>query len=153
MSTWNIIDSPESIVSLLDASGGFHDSHLVKLWYQSGDYRSGKNSIAYGSPEDHELHMVFHSVWYDFPLELCFNSVRTYHIAGYQKYYETEIFDCHLAFHTDLYAGSDDPLIVWADTCEFSPKTYASENLLHEPMVCYVVADHLKWRFLEISEE
>ena len=150
MNDWNQIRSKADIDFLLAEFRGFHDSCLVELHYRSGSYVNQNNAMACGSPEEHELHMIFHSQCYKQPLELelCFTGVRKCSFAGFQENYFCEILDCHLAFHTDLIKHRDTPLIVWADWSGFSPKSFVEDELLHEPMSTYVIAEQLRWRFM-----
>lgn len=152
MSGWNEITSVADINYLLDQYGGFHDSCLNAMFYHSGSYVDRR--FMYSAPsEEHELHMIFHSQWYEQPLELCFNGVRKCQLIGFESSYFVEILDCYLAYHNDLIAGRDDPLIVWANYDGFSPASYFYDRLLHEPDITYVVAEKLKWRFITDAQE
>ena len=148
MVKWTPIKSDRDISSLLAATFGFHDSHLINLFYRSGDQRVDKG-IAFGAQEEHLLFIQFASNWYPQTLELCFSGVRKYQIAGFQKYYSSEISDCYLKFHHDIYRFSSERLIVWADSCGFNPQSENQNDLMHEPMISYIVADQLKWRFVD----
>ena len=147
MNDWKEIRSDTDIDDLLDQYGGFHDTCLVELYYRSGTYVNQQNAMIMEPAESFCLHMIFNSQWFKKPLELCFSGVRRCNIAGFQDRYFGEILDCHLAFHTDLIAGHDEPLIVWADFDGFSPTSYSEDRLLDEPMTAFVVASSLKWRF------
>ncbi len=153
MCDWQQIRSNADIDFLLSEYNGFHDSCLVRLHYQSGSYVNKKNAMAYGTPENHEVRMLFHSQCCKYTLELSFTGVRKCSFAGFQENYFCEIFDCHLAFHTDLIKHRDMPLIVWADWAGFSPKTFVEDELLHEPHPTYVVAENLKWRFIKYDTD
>ena len=151
MNNWNFVDSDSDITSLLNAAFGFHDSQLTDMVYFSGDHKI-QNGIAFGTPENHVLYVRFVSFWYQSPLELCFKGVRRYQIAGFQKNYSSEILDCYLKFHEDLYKFSSERLIVSADGNGFDPYNNAGESLMAEPMFSYIVAEQLYWRFVEESD-
>ena len=153
MGNWHQISSNADIDFLLTEYAGFHDSCLVAMHYRSGSYVDQKNAMAFGSPEDHKLRMIFHSQCCKHPLELSFAGVRKCSFAGFQENYFCDIFDCHLAFHTDLIKYRDTPLIVWADRKGFSPKSFTDEELLCEPLSTYVIAETMKWRFLIANSE
>ena len=91
--------------------------------------------------------MIFHSQCENRPLELCFTGVRQYSIAGWEDNYRCEICECHMAIRTDLISGREAPLIVWADG--YFAKRMHERNVLAEPMDTYVIAEKLKWRFIE----
>ncbi len=148
MSQWNIIKSVADIELLIKEYYGFHDTCLVEAHYKTGEAVNGKGWMLFGSKEDKELHMIFHSQWKDTPLELCFTGVKQCRFAGWTELGSGEILDCYLAIHTDLFLPRlDDPLIVWADDMCFSPKD--DIEILHEPATSFVIASDLKWRFLE----
>ncbi|MCI8810145.1 MAG: hypothetical protein HFF84_08465 [Oscillibacter sp.] len=147
MHEWIAVKTQTDIETLLQHFGGFHDSCLVSLSYQSGASVDSKQAMSFGGPEQRELHMLFHSQWEKRPLELCFTGVRLFHIAGYQERYSCDIFDSYLKIHTDLIPGQDCPLVVWADWENFSPKDAFDCRVLHEPMISYVIASALKWKF------
>lgn len=151
MREWTLVKTQEDIEKLLECYFGFHDSCLVGLDYKTGAFVDG-SCMYFGSPEQRELHMIFHSQWEERPLELYFTGVRGYFISGYQDLYSCEIFDCYLKIHIDLIPGKDEPLFVWADNSSFSPENMPQGRLLHEPMPTYVVASSLKWRFLEKTD-
>lgn len=150
MSEWVTVNSEDDIEYLLNEYDGFHDSCLVSLNYTSGMFVDKEKAMHFGAQQG-ELSMIFHSQWVSEPLELCFICVRKYCIAGCQNRYGSEIYDCHLAFHNDLIIGRDNPLIVWADNYGFSPKGLWEKDrrILDEPMTSYVIAENLKWRWLE----
>ena len=148
MNSWNIISSPDDINNLLESYGGFHDSCLVSVSYRSGTHVTNENAMSFGPSNAFELYMTFHSQWYKKPLELFFTGVRRCSIVGFQNNYFSEILDCYLTYHTDLFAGRDEQLIVWADFAGFSPSSESHEKVLHEPATTYVIAEQLKWRFV-----
>ena len=147
MNDWKVIQSDADSKDLLDNYGGFHDTCLVELNYRSGAYVNRQNAMIFEPAECFCIQMIFNSQWHKKPLELCFHGVRKFHIAGFQDNYYCEILDCHLAFHSELIAGRNEKLIVWADVSGFSPTCYSEDRLLKEPMTSFVVASSLKWRF------
>ena len=149
MNKWTEVRTQMDIDTLLQDYRGFHDSCLVGLNYQSGAFVNEEQFMCFGNPEEKTLHMVFHSQWEKRPLEMCFTGVRCFHIAGWQEHYFNDIFDCCLKICTDLIPGRDGPLFVWADCAGFSPKTALERPVLNEPMISYVIASELKWKFLQ----
>ena len=145
---WNEINNREDIEYLIKEYCGFHDSCLVELNYKSGTSVDNEGNMGFGMPEDRKLHMIFQSQCAKNVLELCFTNVKKFHIVGWQEHYSCDIFDCYLDIHNDLISGRDDNLIVWADNEGFNPKEEVIRYILNEPMDTYVIASHLKWRFL-----
>lgn len=149
MEHWNEVRTPEDIAELMKAFVGFHDACLTELRYASGAFVDGEGRMWFGRPEERTARATFHSQWKEQALELCFTGVRKICMAGWQERYGCDLFDCYLAIHTDLVAGRDDPLIVWADGEDFSPKDLPERGLLGEPMDSYIVAARLRWRWTE----
>ncbi|MCI9415657.1 MAG: hypothetical protein HFJ79_10880 [Clostridiales bacterium] len=149
MCGWIMIQSQQDIDYLMSQYGGFHDSCLVGLSYQSGAAVDDNNSMCLGRSEQRRLRVLFHSQWNKKALELCFLGVRKFCVAGWEDNYFCDIFDCHLSFHDDLFAGSKNPIIVWADNADFSPKDMWGRSILAEPSITFIAADNLQWRFTE----
>lgn len=144
MSEWHCVKTTEDIDSLLTEYGGFHDSSIVEMNYKTGAYVDENGALSYGSDEEKQMTVIFHSQMIKKKLELCFIGVRQFSMAGWQYNYFSEIFDCYLKFHRD--SKIDTPYIVWADYAEFS---FNDIKLLQEPMTNFIIASNLKWRFAE----
>lgn len=146
---WHQINTQQDIEELINKYGGFHDSCMVSAEYYSGAGVNNDNSMTFGSSEDRVLKIAFQSQWNPNTIELCFVGVRRFNLIGWQDNYLCDIFDCYMAFHNNLVSGQDIRLIVWADSCGFNPKEIPENKTLNEPMSSFVVAEKLKWRFLE----
>lgn len=144
---WTEVKDKKDIDYLMKEYCAFHDSCLVELNYKSGTFVDNEGSMALGAADDRELYMIFQSQCIKNVLELCFNGVKSFHVAGWQEHYLCDIFNCTLDIRNDLVEGKDDNLIIWADYEGFNPKEGATGNALSEPMSTYVIARNLKWRY------
>lgn len=147
MSEWNKVENRDDINSLLTEFGGFHDSCIVNLYYESGMYVDGKNAMVFAAPNEYKLHVVLQSQWNKSACDLCFSGVRRMHIAGLQDNYAPDILDCYLEFHDNILPSrySAPPrVIVFADDCQFDINNINSP--LNEPDTSYIIASSLKWR-------
>ena len=147
MPVWNEVKTQADIEDLMRQYGGFHDSCLVSLSYQTGESVDPEGAMGFGGPEDHVLSMLFHSQWEPRPLLLRFTGVRRFSAGGWQDRYSSDIFECSLNIYTDLITGRDAPLIVWTDNPGFSPKTPDPRRVLDEPYTTWVIASALQWRW------
>lgn len=147
---WTEITDQSAIDKLMSEFGGFHDSCIVSIDYQSGNYVNKDGAMGCGDSDEHTISMIFHSQWKK-RIELCFSGVRKCGITGFRDSFFCEILDATLEFRTDLLGKTrDDRLIVWADWGGFDPLTYTEHYPLdngHETN--YVIAEKLKYRFLE----
>ena len=147
---WNEIQTPEDIEKLMSEYGGFHDSCIVSVSYESGAAVDNSGGMFDGSAEEHRVLMKLNSQWC-LPIELEFTGVRRCSIVGWQENYFCDISGAYLGFHTDLLGRTrDDLLIVWADSSSFDPSRNIDEKVI--PLsgngCTYVVAEGLRWRLL-----
>lgn len=145
---WYEVKNKKDINYLLQKYCGFHDSCLVSLNYNSGALVDSDGNMRFGISEERELHMFFKSQCTKKVLELNFTHVKNFHVAGWQEYYACDIFSCYLDIRNDLISGKDDNFIIWADDEAFNPKEIDERPILNEPMITYVIAGNLKWRFI-----
>lgn len=148
---WTEITDQAAIDKLMGEFGGFHDSCIVSVNYQSGNYVNKDGAMGCGDSDEHTISMIFHSQWLKKPLELCFSGVKRCEITGFREMYFCEILDATLEFRTDLMGKTrDDRLIVWADWSGFNPLTYTYRYPLDNGYeVTYIIAEKLKYRFWE----
>ena len=154
MSDWKEIKNQQDIEDLLEEFGGFHDSCIVNLYYESGMYITKDNAMVYAAPNEFKLHIVLQSQWNDSACDLCFSGVRRLHIAGLQDNYAPDILDCYISFHDNVlpsHYSAPSKVIVWADDCAFDINNIP--NPLEEPATTYVIASSLKWRKFDAFKE
>ncbi len=152
---WNEIVNEKDIEDLMKIYGGFHDSCIVSLNYQSGAYVDANGGMAEGLASDHRLNMILHSQWQK-PIELRFTGVRKCSIVGWQDNYFCDIYNAHVGFHTNLLGKTrDDRLIVWADYGDFDPVNYIEEKLIspNARNCTYVIAEKMFWRMMNEESE
>lgn len=147
---WTEITDQAAIDKLMTDFGGFHDSCIVSIDYQSGNYVNKDGAMGCGDSDEHTISMILHSQWKK-RIELCFSGVKRCGITGFRDTYFCDIYDATLEFRTDLRGKTrDEKLIVWADCENFNPLTYIDRYPLDNGCeVTYVIAEKLKYRFLE----
>lgn len=150
---WTEVKDESAIKELMSEYGGFHDTCIVSINYNSGNYVNKDRAMGCGDSDEHTISMILHSQWSK-PIELLFSGVRRCNIVGFRERYSNELFDATLAFRTDLLGKSrDDRLIVWASCENFDPKTYTERYPLDNGYeATYIIADKMKYRFLEEGE-
>lgn len=144
MSGWTYVDTDEDKDELMKKTMGFHDAYIVGLEFMPGTFVCDEGTFL-GGPGHKRLKMVFASEWFEEPLEVIFEDVRRFNVAGSQNKYSDEIFECSLSFRNDLYSGSDEQLILWTDGGY--PKQQNTDELLTEPVCTYVISKKMRWRF------
>lgn len=145
---WNEINTTADIEALMGRYGGFHDSCIVSVNYRSGAMVYENGGMGNGSKSEHIVEMVLYSQWKGC-IELRFTGVRKCSIVGWQDDFFCDIFDVHIAFHTELLGEArDDRLIVWSDNAAFKPDEYTERRIisLNGANCTYVVAEKLFWR-------
>lgn len=151
---WIEVNDDAAIEKLMSDFGGFHDSVIVSISYNSGSYVD-KDEVMYQmtSPDEHTLLMTLHSQWSK-PIELLFSGVRKCCITGFREHYFNDLFDATLEFRTDLFGETrDDALIVWANYEGFDIKKQTERYPLDDDHAStYIIASKLKYRFLEEGE-
>lgn len=149
MSDWKEVLNDSDINDLLDSYAGFHDSCIVSLNYQSG-INVDETTMHFNGIDGFTLNMIFHSVWSDKALELCFTGLRRLHLVGAQDNYVNDIYGASIKFYDGIlpseYAAPE-RVVVWADSEEFDAKDI--DHKLCEPDDVYVIAHALKWRFVD----
>lgn len=147
---WTEVKDESAIKELMSEYGGFHDTCIVSINYNSGNYVNKDRAMGCGDSDEHTISMILHSQWSK-PIELFFSGVRKCGITGFRDSFFCEILGATLEFRTDLLGKTrDDKLIVWADWGGFNPLTYTERYPLnngHETN--YIIAENLKYRFLE----
>lgn len=147
---WTEIKDEAAIKTLMSEYGGFHDTCIVSIDYNSGNYVDKSGGMGCGDSDEHTISMILHSQW-NKPIELYFSGVRKCVITGFRDSFFCEILDAALEFRTDLLGKMrDDRLIVWADWSGFNPLIHTERYPLnngHETN--YIIAENLKYRFLE----
>lgn len=141
------VRSDDDIDKLMQEFGGFHDSCIVSIHYESGAFVDSKHCMSDGDLLEHKVTMVLHSQFCA-PIEMIFEGVRKCSIIGWQDNYFCNIYGASLEFHRDMLGKTrDDNLIVWADCGGFQ-----KEDVISDKKITYVIAETLKWRFLSESE-
>ena len=74
-------------------------------------------------------------------IELVFTGLHRLNLTGYREKYLSEIYSCYLSFYENF--------IVWSDDERFEPYNCSTNNLFDESIPTFVLADKLKWRFLQ----
>lgn len=147
MVDWHKVELQEDIDFLMETYGGFHDSCIVSLSFQSGAFVDNDMAMHFGGPNERILSVICQSQWEPKTIELQFSGLRQMHIVGWQDNYLCLILDAYLAFHNGLLPGSPDRVIVWSDTDCFDINKI--DNSIAEPADTYIVAKELRWRILQ----
>lgn len=143
---WTKLNSSGDIAALLEQYGGFHDSCIVGIRYQSGNFVDEKRRMGCGSSQDHVLYITFQRQREPVTLELCFTGVRRFHIEGWRENYFCDIFGCQLREIRAMGPGGEDRLILWADNEDFSLEGAGPEPL-EALSSSYIIAEQCRWRF------
>ena len=154
MSDWKEIKNQQDINDLLEEFGGFHDSCIVNLYYESGMYITKDNAMVFAAPNEFKLHIVLQSQWNDSACDLCFSGVRRLHNTGLQDKHARYIHDGYLSSHENVlpsHYSAPSKVIVWADDCAFDINNIP--NPLEEPATTHVIASSLKWRKFDAFKE
>ena len=131
MGDWHKVELQEDIDFLMETYGGFHDSCIVSLSFQSGAFVDNDMAMHFGGPNERILSVICQSQWEPKTIELQFSGLRQMHIVGWQDNYLCLILDAYLAFHNDCF---DINMI---------------DNSIAEPADTYIVANELRWRILQ----
>lgn len=139
--SWNYVKDNEDIKEVLDKYCYFHDSCISHIEYVSGAKVDKEGNMGCEGSESFKLNITFQSQVIKKSLEMQFSGLRRINLIGYKENYFCDIFSCYLA----LYKG----YIVWADDDCFNPEKPCENNLIDEQMTSFIVADSLRWRFIE----
>lgn len=147
---WTEITNEAAIEKLMEDYGGFHDSCIVSISYESGSCVDEKDTMHMMGANEHTISIIVHSQWFK-PIELFFSGARKCCITGYQDSYSCELYGATLAFRTNLLGKTrDDRLIVWANCENFDPTAYTERYPLDNGYeTTFIIAEKLKYRFLE----
>ena len=105
MGDWHKVELQEDIDFLMETYGGFHDSCIVSLSFQSGAFVDNDMAMHFGGPNERILSVICQSQWEPKTIELQFSGLRQMHIVGWQDNYLCLILDAYLAFHNGLLPG------------------------------------------------
>ncbi len=147
MDNWHYINNQEDIDAFIKATMGMHDSYMVGLDYMAGTW-GDDTATFFAGPNSKNLRVIFDSPWTDDKIEMIFESVRRFDIAGWQDCYSDEIFECYLGFEK-LKSTSDETFIVWSDGGNII--ACGKEELLKEPICTYIAAQRVRWRFAKLN--
>ncbi len=111
MSNWSDVNNQAAIENLLRMYGGFHDSCITELRYQSGADVTADLSMRFGNPLDRKLYVILKRQFEPITIELLFEGMRQMNVTGWQMNYFCYILDCYLAFRNDLITGMDENLM------------------------------------------
>ena len=146
MSPWKLISTESDIDDLMIQYMDFHDACIVSVDYKSGVFVDDKGTMHFSGPSAHELLMILQSQQEQRPIGLCFTGLRQLHLTGWQYNYGSEISSAYLSFHKGLLPGDPERVIVWADHDDF--ETDHVQSGIAGPSDTYVIANELKWRFI-----
>ena len=144
------IRNDSDIETLMNEFYGFHDSCIVSLSYQSGNFVDENGGMGCGDLGSHIILMRVDSQ-FGKRLEMRFTGVRKCLLTGFQDNYFCNLYDATLEFRSDLLGKTrDDKLIVWADRSGFDPTVYQERYPLNNGYeVTYIIAEKLSYRFLD----
>ena len=99
---WNYIEDVGDINRLMDYFGGFHDSVIREIHYESGDYTDGETMFL--SPScTKKIRMVFDSSWAD-SIEIVFEAVRLLQLVPPGENYLGDLYDASIFIdHFEVY--------------------------------------------------
>lgn len=144
---WKHINNQDDIEEFMKITMGMHDSYLVGLDYMPGIWGDAGNTF-FAGPASRNLRVIFDSAWLDGKIEMVFETVCRFNIAGWQECYSDEIFQCYMKLEK-LKKTSDEEYILW--TTGGSPKACEKEELLSEPMDTYIVSKSVRWRVANLK--
>ena len=146
MDSWHNIETESDIEFLMSTYGGFHDSCIVSLSFQSGAFVGDVRAMDFGDAESRKLPMIFQCQWDPKTIELQVCGLRQMHLVGWQDNYYCNILEAYLAFYDNLLPGNPKRVIVWSDTDWFDVSNI--DNSIHEPADTYIVANSMRWRII-----
>ena len=147
---WKEVHTEKDIEFLLRQAGNFHDSCIVSLSYRSGAGVDDELRMGMGSAQQHTLHLVLQRQVQPITIELCFSGVRRFFVQGWLENYFCDLSGCSLAYHHDLTDKEDERLIVWTDSPGCNSQAFFEHPSLDLPAISFVLAENLKWRFLDL---
>lgn len=149
MRKWKIIKDQKDIDELQQCYGGFHDSCIVSLKFESGTNVDEERIMHFKGGNDCTAYMTLQRQWNPRTIELCFSGVRRLNIVGFQDNYCNLIYGATLLLCNNLLPTSNMPnrFVVWADHVGFEVKDI--DVRLTEPAVTFIIAHSLRWRIIE----
>ncbi|MBS5950367.1 MAG: hypothetical protein KIC47_08595 [Clostridium sp.] len=139
--TWNYIRDNNDIKDILDKYSYFHDSCISHMDYVSGAKVDNEGNMECEGQESFRLNITFQSQIIKKSIEMQFIGLRRINLIGYKENYFCDMSSCYLALYNDY--------IIWADDDSFNLDNPYGNKLLEEGMTSFIVADELRWRFIE----
>ena len=147
MEDWRYINSQRDIDEFVKETMGMHDSVMVGLDYMAGSW-SDNMTTYFSGPNSKNLRVIFDSSWMNGKIEMIFETVCRFNIAGWQECYSDEILECSIKLEK-LKKTSDETYVVW--TAGGSPRAGGKEELLSEPIDTYIVSKRVRWRIAKLN--
>lgn len=147
MNQWKTISTQDDLEALYEEYFGFHDSCIVAVNYQSGAGVDRKGTLYCPGAGGHRMSVIFQSQMAKRSLELYFIGVRQVHLIGWEYNYSCNICEAYLSFVEGLLPGELGKQIVWSNYSAFDP--HKIDNAVHEPADTYIIANELRWRYVE----
>lgn len=147
MDSWCYISNQREMEEFLKKTMGMHDCAMVGLDYMAGTW--GDDMVTYFSgPDSKNLRVIFTSPWNDGNIEMIFETVCRFNIAGWQECYSDEIFECSIGLEK-LKKTSDETYVLW--TAGGIPKACGKDDLLLEPIDTYIISKRVRWRIIKLN--
>lgn len=147
MGNWRYINNQNDVEEFIKETMGMHDSFMVGLDYMAGTW--GDDMTTYFSgPNSKNLRVIFDSPWTDGKIEMIFETVCRFNVAGWQECYSDELLECSIRLEK-LKKNSDETYILW--TAGGSPRACEKKELLTEPIDTYIVSKRIRWRIVELN--
>lgn len=147
MGDWRYIVDQNNIDEFVKETMGMHDSVIVGLDYMAGSW-SDDITTCFSGPNSKNLRVIFDSPWIEGKIEMVFETVCRFNIAGWQECYSDEIFACSIKLEK-LKETSDETYILW--TAGGSPRARGKEELLSEPLDTYIISKRVRWRIEKLN--
>lgn len=147
MEEWRYINSQSDIDEFVKETMGMHDSVMVGLDYMAGTW-SDDITTYFSGPNSKNLRVIFASPWTEGKIEMVFETVCRFNIAGWQESYSDEIFECSIKLEK-LRKTSEETYIIW--TAGGSPRACGKEELLSEPIDTYIISKRVRWRIAKLN--
>lgn len=147
MGEWQYINNQIDIEEFKKVTMGMHDSYMVGLDYMTGIWGDDSTTFFVG-PNNKNLRVIFDSPWTDGKIEMIFETVCRFNIAGWQECYSDEMFECSISLEK-LKKTSDETYILWTDGG--IPRACGKEELLTEPFDTYIVSKYVRWRIAKLN--
>lgn len=147
MEGWRYFNNQNDIEEFTKVTMGMHDAYVVGLDYVSGNW--GDEQLTYfGGPNSKNLRVIFGSPWIEGKIEMIFETVCRFNIAGWQECYSDEMYECLIGIEK-LKTASDETYIFWTDGG--SPRACSKADLLTEPFNTYIVSKRARWRIVKLN--